>query len=487
MSTPFPPFPYRTLAAGLTDGERRRVEGSLRSLLRFQRTLDGWAKVRRAPDATPFVSLYAGPTLRGCYGSDEGGPAERLMRAFLRAQHDARFGGIAPADRSALAAQVAYPRAARLVDPERAAEEIAPGTHGVALVRDRQGSPGSGRTVLLLPHVARDEGLAAPALVQALFHKAGADADDHGGALYVFETEDVTVHPEEPSGRAARRGVAPRTAADLAAAWLASLIDAEGRVTFAVDARARRRSQSGPMAHGRAAVVVQALAAHGRHPGVVGRARRWLEHEVRSALAGARAPDWPDDPAMVAGTLALAVLAGVQVVADLEAHARGAAKARLVQEPWHAAQVVAALGARAPDDLWSACVANLDARPWAPWTVMAASARGDRAVRARAARTVADALRPEPPHRGGASVTPVPETALTALSVEALAHHPAPWARAAAARGLAFLESIQLVGPRLYGALDPSLARGAFPATPVHSLLRGDVTGHALLAMLTAP
>ena len=34
--------------------------------------------------------------------------------------------------------------------------------------------------------------------------------------------------------------------------------------------------------------------------------------------------------------------------------------------------------------------------------------------------------------------------------------------------------------------LDPSLARGAFPASPVVDVLRGDVTGHALLAMLAS-
>jgi hypothetical protein len=105
-------------------------------------------------------------------------------------------------------------------------------------------------------------------------------------------------------------------------------------------------------------------------------------------------------------------------------------------------------------------------------------------VRARAGRGVADALRTVAPHRGGAAVTPVPEVALTALSVEALTLHPASWARSAAARGGDFLRSLQLVGPRLYGALDPALARGALPASPVADLLRGDVTGHALLALL---
>jgi hypothetical protein len=117
---------------------------------------------------------------------------------------------------------------------------------------------------------------------------------------------------------------------------------------------------------------------------------------------------------------------------------------------------------------------------------MAAATRGDRAVRARSARTLAAALRKAPPHRGGAEGTPIPEMALTAVSVEALARHPAPWARTAALRGRAFIASMQLVGPRLYAALDPALALGAFPASPVADLLRGDVTGHALLALLAA-
>src|SRR5262249_20332257 len=75
-----------------------------------------------------------------------------------------------------------------------------------------------------------------------------------------------------------------------------------------------------------------------------------------------------------------------------------------------------------------------------------------------------------------------PETALTAVSIEALACHPASWSRAAIARGLDFLASMQLTGRRIYAALDPALARGALSASPVIDLLRGHVTGHALLA-----
>jgi hypothetical protein len=50
-------------------------------------------------------------------------------------------------------------------------------------------------------------------------------------------------------------------------------------------------------------------------------------------------------------------------------------------------------------------------------------------------------------------------------------------------RARAFIPRTQLVGDRIYGALDPSLAGGAFPVSPVVDWLRGDVTGHAILAL----
>jgi AMMECR1 domain-containing protein len=473
VSSPFPPFAWRTLHRPLDAKARAATARALNGLLGFQRTLEAWPAIAGVPDATPFVSLYAAGRLRGCYGSGEGGPAERLARAFLRAQADDRFGGITPGEREALVAQVSYPRAARLANPGSVEDEIEPGTHGVALVRPR--AP----PVLLLPHVARDEGLGARELLAALRRKAGLAGDDYGdGGVYVFETEDVV------AGASAERPASARTPEALAAAWLASLIGADGRVAFAIDPRARTRIETGPMAHGRAAVAVQALAAEGRHVAVAERARRWLASAMRAALRGERVEGWPEDPAAIAGTLALGVLAGVTVKDELWAFARERTS-EVARVPWHAAQVVAALGREAPRELWAACVDDLAERPWAPWTAIAASARGDRAVLAPAARAIADVLRTAPPHRGGASVTPIPEVALTAVSVEALAHHRAPWARAAAERGRAFLRAMQLDGSRLYGALDAGLARGAFPASPVADVLRGDVTGHALLALRT--
>jgi AMMECR1 domain-containing protein len=444
-------------------------------LLQFQRTLDRWPAITGAPDATPFVSVYANGSLRGCYGSAEGPPDERLARAFLHAQDDDRFGGIAPAERAVCVAQVSYPREARLVNPASVEGEIEVGTHGVALVRDRA------TPVLLLPQVARDDGFGPAALVAALQRKAGLAAGDFGsGAVYVFETESVVAG----ASRGRREHVSEGPEA-LAAAWLASLIGADGRVAFAIDPRARTRVASGPMAQGRAAVAVQALAAFGKHDALVARARRRLAVEIQAVGRGAPPEGWPDEPAGAAGALALAVLAGVPVKEELCASVEGGRRGDVARVPWHAAQVVAALGREAPLELWTACVEDLERRPWAPWTVLAAAARGERAVGARAARAVADALRSHAPHRGGASVTPVPEVALTAVSVEALAHHRAPWARTAVARGRDFLRTMQLTTPRLYGALDPSLARGGFPASPVVDLLRCDVTGHALLALLT--
>ena len=250
MISPFPPFPWKTLARPLLPRERADLAASLRALLAFQRALARFVPPRRAPDATPFVSLYARGSLRGCYGSHEGGPAERLTRAFLRAQDDGRFGGVAPAERGLLAAQVSYPRAARLVSPAGAAEEIEAGTHGLALVRERAPA------VLLLPHVARDEGLAGPGLLQALARKGGLAAEDlASGGLYLFETEDIVAH--QGPVRRAPAGRTEGTPEGLAAAWLASLVGADGHVTFAVEPRAAgKRVETGLMAHGRAAVVV---------------------------------------------------------------------------------------------------------------------------------------------------------------------------------------------------------------------------------------
>jgi hypothetical protein len=91
-----------------------------------------------------------------------------------------------------------------------------------------------------------------------------------------------------------------------------------------------------------------------------------------------------------------------------------------------------------------------------------------------------------PPHVGGVGRAEVPETALTAIVVEALRESTSPEARRAVARGRAFLRR-QKFGPDTPGWLDPTMARGAFAASPIASILRCDISGHALLALRGAP
>jgi AMMECR1 domain-containing protein len=454
----------------LREAERAEITRAVRSMLRFQRDLTSLRPARAAPDATPFVALYANGRLCGCYGSDESCPAERLARAFLRAAHDPRFGGISAAERGALVAQVSYVHRTHLLNPETAADDIEVGIHGVALVRE------GSRSALLLPHVARDQRAGPLDFLRAVARKAGLPQDGwRDGTLYRFETQDCVVRARElRAGRTSARGRAA------AGGWLASMVDAEGAVTFAIDPRARRRVAVGEMHHARAAELVRALAAHGGHPGVTARARQRLERDIRAAMEGREVAGWPDDPEKVVATMALAVRAGVPLQREILAFlaARG-----VPRTPWHAAQVVAALGPLAPPAAWETCISDLDRHAFAPWTLIGAIARGDDRIRARAARAVAGCIREDPPHRGGASITLVPETALTGVAAEGLAQCPTATARAATARARDFLARAQLLGERIYAALDPSLAHGAFAASPVSDVLRCDVTAHALLAM----
>jgi len=242
----------------------------------------------------------------------------------------------------------------------------------------------------------------------------------------------------------------------------------------------------GVMHHGRASVVAHALAdgdASLAHRSVAERVRARLLAEARGALTGSAIEGWPQDAAQVAGTLALMIRAGIPLRRELAAFL---AVHDVTRSPWHSAQVVAALGGDAPEALWRACVSDLDVHAWAPWTLLAADARGDLPVRERAARALVAGLRTEAPYRGAGTLTAIPEVALTALAVEALARHPAPFSRAAATHARSFVARTQLVGDRVYGALDPSMAWGAFPASPVVDWLRCDVTAHAVLALGTA-
>jgi AMMECR1 domain-containing protein len=483
-------WPWRPLAGPLTVAQRRALGQRLEQLLGWQRTLEGWPGHRRQRTqgdrnglarAVPFVSLYAGPRLAGCMGSDEGQGTERLERAFLRALEDPRSGRVTAPERARLAAEVSFLLPPRSVAIASAPAELEAGTHGLALL-----APGA-PPALLLPSVARHRQLGPKALLEALARKAGLAVTAWEAArarLFLFEAESVAARLE--TGRAGRtRGTSSGRQAggrEPAVAWLEALIDpSTGCALAGVDATQGQAVPAGTMHHGRSAVVLAALQRHGGRPGPIGRLARWLMDEITRALANRAVPAWPDDPARVAGTLALAVMAGLPFTAPLAERARDIEA--LAASPWHAGQVVTALGAAAPQALWRCCVANLERRPFAPWTALAARARGDHAVLERCVARLVSALREGGPHRGGAGVTEVPELALTALTVEALDGIDAPGATAAVERGRAFLRRWQLRAGRVPAYLDPALAVGAFPASPVALVLRADITAHAVLAL----
>lgn len=464
------PFPWR-VARPLTRAQRACVAARLSALLRWQRDLRRWAAPGGGgcPNGTPFVSLYARGRLTGCFGSNEGSAAERLTRAFLRALEDARFGAVSRSERDELAAQVSYPVARRRVRPERVLAELEVGVHGVAL------APPGAQTIVLLPHVARDAGLGPLAFLEAAAQKAGLAKDGWRDAtVTLFETEDVVTRL-----RAATAGNDPRARA---ARWLARLVARDGAVTFAVDARKRETHRLGPMHHGRAAVVVAALAGSTTAGArtAAARARARLVRDLRAGLAGQPVAGFPDHPAVVAGTCALACLAGAGLERELAQWVDQRPEVR--QNLWHCGQVALALGEQAPAALWQATVADLERAPWAPWTLMAARTRGDGAIVARCERVVVASIRATGPHVGGASVTPVPELALTALAAESLAQSRSRAAARAVERARQFLLRWQH-GPSARAALAHELVDGAFPASPVLDLARGDVTGHALLAL----
>jgi AMMECR1 domain-containing protein len=460
-------FPWRSLRAPLSDEERGAVRQALERLLRWQASLGAFPRVKDAPNATPFVSIYARGKLYGCMGTEEGAPGERLCRAFLRALEDVRFGTIFPEQRRDLTAQVSYPIDPEEIDLDSVAVEIEPGTHGIACVRE------GAIPVNLLPMVARDNALDPPRFLELLGRKAGlGGARFQGSHIFRFRTEDV----------AATQQRAPSAFGDPieeACDWLARLIASDGRIEFAIDPRSRKRMHSGIMRHGRLAVALQALAGSKLHARHVARAKSWLEREIASALRGDAVEGWPDHPAVVAGTLALASQAGIDLAEPLSQYAN---KPELAANAWHAAQVISVLAKRSPAQLVRACVADLDHRPWAPWSLLAARALGDAELIGRCERPLVEALRSRAPHRGGASVTSVPETALTAISIEALAGLRSKEAKSAALRGQDFLRRWQLRA-NVAASLDPLLCRGAFPASPVQSLLRCDITAHAVLAL----
>jgi hypothetical protein len=457
------------LSSPLDQQQRRALHQTLSALLSWQWRLGRFPRGSAAPDATPIVSIYARGRLYGCSASTEGSPRERVVRAFLLALGDSRFGGLANGARADAVAQVAYPIRVRRISLDAAARLIAPGVHGLALW-DHASFP-----ALLVPDVAREHELDAEGVLAAMEHKSGLDRRHWSpNGLYVFETDGVIAR----LGRKRARSV-HADPIGAAVRWLAARVASDGTVSFGLDPRADGDELAGPMLHGRAAVVVQALAAHPSGTSAHRRAFRWLDRTIGKVLAGKRVEGWPSEAPLVAGTLALGQLAGLDLTAPLRDLARSDAVAAM---PWHAGQVACALGPDTPARLWKACMRSLDRDPRAPWTALAASRRGDAAVLERVGAALAANVREHGPHQGGVG-GPVPELALTALTVEALARAQAEPSRRACRLARAFLEQHQLLGDVLPESLDAERVLGGFPLTPVHAFQRCDVTAHAVLAL----
>ena len=463
-------FPWRSLRHPLADSERQRISGQLRALVRWQRTLRSWPRVGQAPAADPFVSLYVAGNLQGCFGSGEGSGGERLARAFLLAAGDPRFPPIAAHDRTRVVAQASYclrPRFHRSAD---ISTQLEIGVDGVAVALP------DGRRTAVLPDVARAQGMNAAQFLAAARAKLGLENDEapRGTRYFTFETNFVTSRLEGPSP--SQRGNA------LAARWLARQVRSDGSIVFGFDPRTGESMAVGKMFHGRSASVIEALDLIGTERRSVARARRWLGREIERGLRGASIDGWPDTPAMVAGTLALALRAGIDVRSRLSELA--ASGSEIASSPWHAGQVVAALGRGAPKGLWSACVGDLARNPVAPWTLLGAIALGEDGVRLRCEAALLEAIRARGPHAGAVMGAAVPEVALTAMAMTALrASSASRRVLDAIERASAFLRRWQLVPAAIPGAFDPALSTGAFPLSPVHPWLRADVTAHALIAL----
>jgi AMMECR1 domain-containing protein len=466
--------PVPALARRLPPASRAALAKQLRALLSGQHDLATWPRPFGVGHAVPFVSLYSSRGLRGCAGAPGGEPSTRVARAFLAAMHDARFPVLTPAEQLELRAEVSFLRAPREVTLTEWNETFEAGTHGAALV-----SPGAA-TALLLPEIALARRATATKFLAALREKSARVAAP-SDRLFRFETERVVVY---------EHAFPKANANDTAAAWLSGMITPSGEVFFEVDGTTAVGDGIGEMHHARISIALAALAAHGGFETRRKRALRRLASDIGNALAGRDVPGWPRGRAHVAGTLALASLAGVPLHEEL----RGAAAwPALHENGWHAAQVALALGRDAPAALWKACVRALEREPWAPWTAMAARARGDVAVLERALPPLVDSVRAAAPHAGGVCMPgqrpgAVPELALTAVVVEALS--PSASRSRAVARAILdarrFLRRWQCLPEQAPGSIDLRTALGAFPGSPIHAGLRVDVTGHALLALLGA-
>lgn len=455
-----------SLEKSLASEDRVFIRQELEGLLEWQRALQRFVPTPAVPaalaHAMPIVSLSVGGQLRGCFAYGRGPAEQRLTRGFLAALTDARFPAIEEAERGRLVAQVAYPVRVRRLNAGDKVRQFAAGVHGLALVK-------ADGLVLLVPDVAREQGLDEERFVCALEHKAELErARWDALAVFAFETERVVARCHEPA-------LARQDPLRGALAWLARQVESDGRVRFGIDSSSGQAAFSGFMRHARSASLVQALALDEHGLEVTTRARAWLRSEVERACSGATVADWPSARAQVAGTLALCCLAGVEVEAALLPLASAP---ELFAEPWHAAQVATALGARAPNELWQVCVKALEQQPFAPWTAIAAHRRADSVTFERALRALKDNV-PRASEFGF-----VAEPALAGLAIEALALASDPDTRALHAGSIALLQRCQL-----WADTDPApssaWAHGAFPLARNQVFLRTDATAHAALALAT--
>ncbi len=399
-------------------------------------------------------------------GSSEGEGAEPVARGFLAAMNDPRFPPIGGSERGDLAAQVSFVYDVRAVARDELPLRFEAGTHGIA-AREPERPP-----VLILPDIARGLRLEGGRLEATLVHKNGGRPFSERASWFVFRGTRAVARPfAKPE---------ERPATDASAAWLAGMIQRDGTIVYAVDARTTEGTRVGPMHHARIAVAIEALAKHGGFPDHVRRARRRLEADARAALCGRAVAGWPERPDHVAGTLALAVLAGAELRAPLRELAN---RPEVRASSWHAPQVAAALAGETPPELWEACKRRVLADPWAPWTAIAAHGLKDGATLARCIPALEASVAVTAPHAGGVRWPGGAGGAELALSA-IVAHALGASRSAAAARAMRFVRAWQFRDATTPLTLEPRTAHGAFPSSPVASALRVDVTGHALRALL---
>jgi hypothetical protein len=459
-------LPIRALTAPLAAAELEALTQALRPLVQWQLDLARFRVPAKAPDATPIVSIYVDGRMVGCAGTDEGEPEARLARAFVQALSDQRFGGIAPEARARVVAQVSYAHSLRRVPLEQALETLEVGLHGLALA-----TPAA--RAALLPDVASEHRFGPESFLDALATKSGVRRTEWPeDGLYFFQTSRVVARMEEQS--------LPADPIVAAAEWLAQRVSERGEVSFGLEPSDGSCIAEPPFLHGRVAVLVRSLLEQSAGRGAAVRAKRWLEAEVSSALQGNPPGHFPKQAALVAGTLALCLLAGIDCGGKLRELALAP---ELLADPWVAAQVSAALGTAAPRELFAAAVRDLDSSSWAPWTLLAAEARGDRVIFERAAEGLVQAVRADAPHRGGVGPG-VPEIARTAVTMECLCRVPSRAARNAVGRARQFLLEQQLFGASYARTPDPRWVSGAFPISPIQHFLQIDVTAHALSALV---